>query len=212
MASSTGWPYHPWTNGHAERMNRTIKDATVKVYHYENLESLKAHVLAFITAYNFAKHLKALRWRTPYQVICEAWAKDPSILRSIRIISFRDHTLSLPPLSWRSCLWDETVSLVRMVPRHASVQRYGRPLGSPYRSASYPRVSGCISSCWIARAAIRSSGRRSNRTACLTLSGCPVAAHGVRSCQISTMTTAFETARTKVRMLACMSSGRPGKR
>lgn len=33
-------------------MNRTIKDATVKVYHYDDLESLKAHVLAFVTAYN----------------------------------------------------------------------------------------------------------------------------------------------------------------
>jgi transposase InsO family protein len=71
-------PYHPWTNGQAERMNRTIKDATVKAFHYENLESLTAHVLAFVTAYNFAKHLKALRWRTPFQAIQEAWTKDPS--------------------------------------------------------------------------------------------------------------------------------------
>ncbi|ACO79498.1 integrase, catalytic core [Azotobacter vinelandii CA] len=65
-------PYYPWTNGQAERMNRTIKDATIKTYHYDGLQSLKAHVLAFVTAYNFAKHLKALRWRTPYQVVCEA--------------------------------------------------------------------------------------------------------------------------------------------
>ncbi len=43
-------------------MNRRIKDATVKVYHYDDLESLKAYVLIFVNpAYNFAKHLMALR-------------------------------------------------------------------------------------------------------------------------------------------------------
>jgi transposase-like protein len=74
-------PYHPWTNGQAERMNRTIKDATTKARHYPSLEALKAHVLAFVTAYNFAKHLKALRWRTPFQAVCGAWTKDPSIFK-----------------------------------------------------------------------------------------------------------------------------------
>ena len=75
-------------------MNRTIKDATIKTYHYDDLENLKAHVMAFATAYNFAKHLKALKWQTPYQAICEAWTKDPSSSRSTRAISFRDHTVS----------------------------------------------------------------------------------------------------------------------
>jgi transposase InsO family protein len=71
-------PYHPWTNGQAERMNRTVKDATVKVFHYPDPEALKAHVLAFVCAYNFAKHLKRLRWRTPFQAVCDAWKADPS--------------------------------------------------------------------------------------------------------------------------------------
>jgi transposase InsO family protein len=49
-------PYHPWTSGQAERMNRTIKDATVKAFHYETLDELRHHVIAFVRAYNFAKH------------------------------------------------------------------------------------------------------------------------------------------------------------
>ena len=71
-------PYHPWTNGQAERMNRTVKDATTKVFHYETTESLRTHVLAFLSAYNFAKHLKALRWRTPFQAVCDAYKADPT--------------------------------------------------------------------------------------------------------------------------------------
>ena len=31
----------PWTNGQVERMNRTIKEATVKRYHYDTHERLK---------------------------------------------------------------------------------------------------------------------------------------------------------------------------
>jgi hypothetical protein len=73
-------------------MNRTIKDGTVKVFHYDDLHGLKAHVLAFITAYNFAKHFNALKWRIPYQVICEAWTKLPQSSESIRTTSFRDRT------------------------------------------------------------------------------------------------------------------------
>jgi hypothetical protein len=39
----------------------TIKEATIKAFHYPDLAALKAHVLAFVCTYTFAKHLKALR-------------------------------------------------------------------------------------------------------------------------------------------------------
>ena len=50
-------PNHPWTNGQVERMNRTIKDATVKRFHYENHDQLRTHLADFMAAYNFARRL-----------------------------------------------------------------------------------------------------------------------------------------------------------
>lgn len=37
-------PAHPWANGQVERMNKTIKDATVSRYHYNSYQQLKAHL------------------------------------------------------------------------------------------------------------------------------------------------------------------------
>jgi transposase InsO family protein len=68
---------HPWTNGQVERMNRTIKEATVRRYHYDSHRQLDTHLRDFITAYNFARRLKTLKGLTPYEFICKAWAKDP---------------------------------------------------------------------------------------------------------------------------------------
>ena len=40
-------PAYPWTNGQVERMNRTLKKATVLRYHYETTEKLNEHLQAF---------------------------------------------------------------------------------------------------------------------------------------------------------------------
>ena len=81
---------HPWTNGQVERMNRTIKEATVKRYHYDSHAQLTAHLRDFIDAYNFARPLKTLRGLTPYEYICKIWAPNPTALYSIRTIKGRD--------------------------------------------------------------------------------------------------------------------------
>ena len=68
---------HPWTNGQVERMNRTIKEATVKRYHYDSHRQLETHLRDFIAAYNFGRRLKTLKGLTPYEFICKRWTAEP---------------------------------------------------------------------------------------------------------------------------------------
>ena len=70
-------PNHPWTNGQVERMNRTIKDATVKRYHYDSHDQLRGHLADFLDAYNYARRLKTLSGLTPYEYICKIWTSEP---------------------------------------------------------------------------------------------------------------------------------------
>jgi transposase InsO family protein len=68
---------HPWTNGQVERMNRTIKEATVQRYHYDRHDQLEAHLADFINAYNYARRLKTLTGLTPYEYIYKCWTSQP---------------------------------------------------------------------------------------------------------------------------------------
>jgi transposase InsO family protein len=72
-------PSHPWTNGQVERMNRTIKDATTKRYHYDGHEQLRAHLELFLDAYNHARRLKSLKGLTPAQFIWKEWQSKPEL-------------------------------------------------------------------------------------------------------------------------------------
>ena len=74
-------PNHPWTNGQVERMNRTIKDATTKRYHYDDHAQLKNRPELFLDAYNHARRLKTLKGLTPAQFIWNEWQSKPELFR-----------------------------------------------------------------------------------------------------------------------------------
>jgi hypothetical protein len=57
--------------------DRTLKEATVRRYHYDTHQQLEDHLASFLDAYNFAKRLKTLRGLTPYEAICKAWTDEP---------------------------------------------------------------------------------------------------------------------------------------
>lgn len=68
---------HPWTNGQVERMNRTIKEATVQRYHYDDHKQLERHLADFLSAYNLGRRLKTLKGLTPYEFTYKTWASQP---------------------------------------------------------------------------------------------------------------------------------------
>ena len=70
-------PNQPWTNGQVERMNRTIKDATVKRYDYDSHDQLCSHLADLLEAYNFGRRLKTLSSLKPCEYICKIWTSEP---------------------------------------------------------------------------------------------------------------------------------------
>jgi len=52
-------------------MNRTIKEATVKRFHYNSHDQLRTHLADFMAAYNFARRLKTLSGLAPYEYIAK---------------------------------------------------------------------------------------------------------------------------------------------
>ncbi len=70
-------PTHPWTNDQVERMNQTLKEATVKRYFYDTHDQLREHLRAFVEAYNYGKRLKTLKGLTPFEFIAKCWTNEP---------------------------------------------------------------------------------------------------------------------------------------
>jgi transposase InsO family protein len=70
---------HPWTNGQVEVMNRILKDATTKQFHYESVGAFKKHLMAFLLYYNFQRPLKSLKFISPWQGICQYYSTNPTV-------------------------------------------------------------------------------------------------------------------------------------
>jgi hypothetical protein len=60
-------------------MNRKIKDATTKTYHYDSITQFEKHLQEFILVYNFAKKLKSLNFKTPFAFLTEKFKNNPTI-------------------------------------------------------------------------------------------------------------------------------------
>ena len=68
---------HPWTKGQVERMNRTIKDATVRRCHYVSHDQIRRRLDDFLSAYGFGRRLKTLKGLIPYEAPCRVWQIEP---------------------------------------------------------------------------------------------------------------------------------------
>jgi transposase InsO family protein len=72
-------PNHPWTNGQVERMNRTIKDATTKRYHYDSHDQLQRPRAVPRRLQPHARRLKTLKSLTPAQFIWKERQSKPEL-------------------------------------------------------------------------------------------------------------------------------------
>ena len=64
---------YPWTNGQVERMNRTIKEATIKHYHCDDHAKLERYLADFIAAYVFGRRNKTLNGLGPCEFMGKCW-------------------------------------------------------------------------------------------------------------------------------------------
>jgi hypothetical protein len=51
-------------------MSRTLKETTIRRYHYDTRDQLAVHLATLLDAYNLARRLKTLGGLTPYEAIC----------------------------------------------------------------------------------------------------------------------------------------------
>lgn len=73
---------HPWTNGMAERMVRTVKKHTTKLKRYQTVTEALADIKEFQQVHNYRRRLKVLQFKTPYEITMEWFGKEPELFLS----------------------------------------------------------------------------------------------------------------------------------
>ncbi len=78
-------PYTPQTNGMVERVNGTIKNATIKAEDYDNIDDVKKDLNKFLIFYNFNRRhgslRKELKVRTPFDAVQSWFQTKPEIFK-----------------------------------------------------------------------------------------------------------------------------------
>ncbi len=78
-------PYTPQTNAMVERVNGTIKNATIKAEEYDNIDDVKKDLNKFLIYYNFNRRhgslRKELKVRTPFDAVQSWFQTKPEIFK-----------------------------------------------------------------------------------------------------------------------------------
>ena len=64
---------HPWSRNRSARIRRMLADDIT----FASESYLATLVEGLVRTYNFQRRLKTLRGKTPYEFLCDSWARDP---------------------------------------------------------------------------------------------------------------------------------------
>ena len=91
-------PYTPQTNGMVERVNGTIKNATIKAEDYTNIQEVTKELNKFLIYYNFNRRhgslRKELKVRTPFDAVQSWFQTKPEIFKILPNV-FQDITFGM---------------------------------------------------------------------------------------------------------------------
>jgi transposase-like protein len=91
-------PFTPKTNGMVERVNRTIKENTIKINKYEDLEQMESDLYSFLQTYNTIRRHSGLRKelniKTPLKAVHKWYELEPEIFKE-KPIDFEIKMLNL---------------------------------------------------------------------------------------------------------------------